>query len=102
MNKTILKSLWSDEESEMTIDPSTFMGPNFVQAGASDSDTEVDEISDIESIPSIKAEKEVVEKTINKKLGAGMADVLFTLGDDDLDALNDDCKSLRYCNCIRT
>ena len=61
----------------MTIDPSTFMGPNFVQAGASD--TEDDEISDIESIPSIK-EKAVVEKTINKKLGAGLADVLFTLG----------------------
>ena len=65
------------------------MGPNFVQAGASD--TEDDEISDIESIPSIK-EKAVVEKTINKKLGAGLADVLFTLGDDDLDALNDDCE----------
>ena len=84
----------------MTIDPSPFVGPNFVQAGASDSDTEVDEISDIESIPSIK--KAVVEKTVNKKLGAGLADVLFSLGDDDLDALNDDCKSLRYCNCTRT
>ena len=72
-----LKAHGSDEESEMTIDPSTFMGPNFVQAGASD--TEDDEISDIESIPSIK-EKAVVEKTINKKLGAGLADVLFTLG----------------------
>lgn len=83
----------------MTIDASTFAAPHFVQAGASDSETE-DEISDIESIPSIK--KAIVEKTVNKKLGAGLAEVLFSLGDDDLDALNDDCKSLRYCNSTPT
>ena len=58
----------------------------------------MDEISEIESIVSIKAnptvteEKKFMEKTVNKKLGAGLADVLFSLGDDDLDTLNDDCK----------
>ena len=104
-----MSELWSgthksDEESDLTVEPSEFAGPNYVQAGASDSEdetaeiSEMDEISEIESIVSIKAnptvteEKKFMEKTVNKKLGAGLADVLFSLGDDDLDTLNDDCK----------
>lgn len=82
-----MKVLQSDD-SETTIDPSTFVGPNFVQAGDPD-DTDTDSISDIESIPSIKKP--------SNKLGSEFAKVKFSLGDEDLDALNDDCKYLGLC-----
>ena len=78
-----MKALQSDD-SDTTIDPSTFVGPNFVQAGDPD-DTD----TDIESIPSIKKP--------SNKLGSEFAKVKFSLGDEDLDALNDDCKYLRHC-----
>ena len=65
--------------------------PGLVYQVGSDSDT------DIESIPSrppsIKKLPPKLGPELGKKLGAK---INFSLGDEDLDALNDDCKYLRH------
>ena len=58
-------------------------------------DTDTDSIP--ESIPSIKPPS--IKKPPPKYSDKFGANVTFSLGDEDLDALNDDCKYLRHCIC---